>query len=570
MDGPADWPNIAAKMKKPIPTGAALLENPRYNKDSAFTLEERTAFGVEGLLPPAVFSIDQQVAVEMEHLNAKPDPLEQYVGLIALLNRNETLFHRVLLDHLEKLAPIIYTPTVGLACQRFSHIFRRPHGLFISPADRGQIARRLENLSDRDIRLIVVTDNERILGLGDQGVGGMAIPVGKLILYTAGAGIHPSHCLPVSLDVGTDNAALLEDPFYLGHRARRLRGPEYDSFVKEFVQAVKTVFPRAVLQWEDFKKGNAFRLLERYVDVLPSFNDDIQGTAAVTLAGILTGLRHTGKSLRDQRMLFVGSGGAGVGIGRLIRAALEHDGVPDEAIRRQFVFLDSSGVLRAGRANEDPHKAAFALSEEDAQAMGMANSASMTLLDAVKAWHPTILIGTSGQPGVFTPEVIQHMAAGCPRPMIFPLSNPTSNTECTPSEAIIHSNGQALVATGSPFEPVEFNGHRYVIGQCNNVFVFPGIGLGLLISEARRVVDALFLAAADALAELTYEKHAAEKALFPSVANLREVSLHVAFRVARAAREQGVGKDLSDDELQRRVREWCWQPNYQSYVESRS
>jgi malic enzyme len=557
-------------MNLKIPTGTALLECPRYNKDSAFTLEERAALGLLGLLPPAVFSIDQQVAVEMEHLNAKPDPLEQYVGLIALLNRNETLFHRVLLDNLEKLAPIIYTPTVGLACQRYSHIFRRPRGLFISPADRGRIDDRLRNLVDDDIRLIVVTDNERILGLGDQGVGGMAIPVGKLILYTAGAGIHPSHCLPVSLDVGTDNAALLEDPFYLGCRARRLRGPDYDSLVEEFVQAVKTVFPRAVLQWEDFKKGNAFTLLERYVDQLPSFNDDIQGTAAVTLAGILTGLRHTGQPLRDQRMLFVGSGGAGVGIGRLVRAALLEEGVPEARIRRQFVFLDSSGVLRAGRSHDDPHKALFALDADDATAMGLGSSSTMTLLDAVTAWHPTILIGTSGQPGVFTPAVIRQMAAHCARPMIFPLSNPTSKTECTPSEALIHSDGRALVATGSPFEPVDFQGRRQVIGQCNNVFVFPGIGLGLLVSEARRVVDAIFLAAANALAEFTFANHAADQALFPGVANLRPVSRHVALRVAQAAREQGVGKALDDAAIQERVAKWCWHPEYQPLIGSPS
>lgn len=546
-----------------IPVGIALLNDARWNKDAAFTPTERTAFGLEGLLPPAVFTIEQQVALEMEHLAAKPDPLEQYVGLIALLNRNETLFYRVLLENLEKLAPIIYTPTVGLACQHFSHIFRRPRGLFLSPADRGHMVERLRGLNREEVRLIVVTDNERILGLGDQGVGGMPIPVGKLILYSAGAGIHPSLCLPVSLDVGTDNGALLEDPYYLGHRARRLRGPDYDSLVEEFVQAVQTVCPRAVLQWEDFKKGNAFRLLERYADRLPSFNDDIQGTAAVTLAGILSGLRLTGQTLRNQRLLFVGAGAAGVGTGRLVRGALQLAGVPEHEHRRQLAFFDSSGVVRADRPHDDPHKAAFALRTEDATAMGLA-APGITLLEAIEAWRPTVLVGTSGQPGVFSPAILRAMAASCPRPLILPLSNPTSKAECTPTEALLHTNGQALIATGSPFEPVSFGGRRHVIGQCNNVFVFPGVGLGLLVSEARRVLDSMFLAAAEAVAEYTYERHLADLALFPGMAELRPVSRRVALRVAQMARNEGVGEDVDDATLQRRIDQWCWYPEYQS------
>jgi malic enzyme len=555
-------------MKHPnIPSGAALLGDPLYNKDAAFSLAERAAFGLDGLLPSAVFTIEQQEAIELEHLAAKPDPLEKYIGLIALLNRNQTLFYRVLLNNLEKLAPIIYTPTVGLACQRFSHIFRRPRGLFLSPADRGHIADRLRNFNGDEIRLLVVTDNERILGLGDQGVGGMGIPVGKLILYSAGAGIHPSLCLPVSLDVGTDNAALLEDPYYLGYRARRLRGPDYDSLIEEFVQAVKTVCPRAVLQWEDFKKANAFRLLERYVDQLPSFNDDIQGTAAITLAGIFSGLRLTGQTLREQRMLFVGAGGAGVGTGRLVRAALQAAGASEQEIRRKLVFFDSSGILRAGRANDDPHKNAFALSADDAAALGLDAVASMSLVEAVQVFRPTVLIGTSGQPGAFSPEVIHQMAAGCQRPMILALSNPTSKAECTPTEALLHSDGRALVATGSPFEPVVFGGKRHVIGQCNNVFVFPGIGLGLLISEARRVVDAIFLAAADAVAEFTHQHHAAEHSLFPRVMDLRQVSQKVALRVAQTSRNEGVGPAIDDAILQERIESWCWYPEYKSLVD---
>lgn len=543
-------------------SGASLLADPRHNKDMAFTLEEREALGLQGLLPSAVFTIEQQAAMEMEHLAAKPDPLEQYVGLIALLNRNETLFHRVIVDNLEKLAPVIYTPTVGLACQRFSHIFRKPRGLFITPLDRGQMAQRLRNVAQDDIRLIVVTDNERILGLGDQGAGGMGIPIGKLILYSAGAGIHPKHCLPVSFDVGTDNGALLDDPFYLGYRARRLRGREYDTLIDEFVQAVKTVFPDAILQWEDFKKNNAFRLLERYQDALPSFNDDIQGTAAVTLAGILTGLRLTRKSLREQRYLFVGAGAAGVGIARLIRAAMLADGALEGDYRRAMVFFDSHGIVPAGRANEDPHKAEFALRAEDGAALGLDLSKPISLEEAVAAFRPTVLIGTSGQPGVFTPEVIRSMAAVCDRPIILPLSNPTSNAECTASEALIHSGGRALVGTGSPFEPVTLGGKRHVIGQCNNVFVFPGIGMGMLISAARCAVDGMFLAAAHAVSDFTLHRHREAEVLYPKISELREVSAQVALCAAQAACKAGVAPAADERKLKQRLDEWRWFPTY--------
>ncbi len=543
-------------------SGASLLADPRHNKDMAFTLEEREALGLQGLLPSAVFTIEQQAAMEMEHLAAKPDPLEQYVGLIALLNRNETLFHRVIVDNLEKLAPVIYTPTVGLACQRFSHIFRKPRGLFITPLDRGHMAQRLYNFAQDDIRLIVVTDNERILGLGDQGAGGMGIPVGKLILYSAGAGIHPKHCLPVSFDVGTDNGALLDDPFYLGYRARRLRGREYDTLIDEFVQAVKTVFPDAILQWEDFKKNNAFRLLARYQDALPSFNDDIQGTAAVTLAGILTGLRLTHKSLREQRYLFVGAGAAGVGIARLIRAAMLADGALEGDYRRAMVFFDSNGIVPAGRANEDPHKSEFALSAEDGAALGLDLSKTISLEEAVAAFRPTVLIGTSGQPGVFTPEVIRSMAAVCDRPIILPLSNPTSNAECTASEALIHSGGRALVGTGSPFEPVTLGGKRHVIGQCNNVFVFPGIGMGMLISAARCAIDGMFLAAAHAVSDFTLQRHREAEVLYPKISELREVSAQVALCAAQAACRAGVAPAADERKLKQRLDQWRWFPTY--------
>ena len=548
--------------------GEQVLRDPSRNQDAAFTRAERRQLGIEGLLPPAVLNIQQQVAMELEHIFSKRDPLEQYIGLIALLDRNETLFYRLLVENLESLTPIIYTPTVGLACQQFSHIYRRPRGLFLCPDDRGEIVQRLRNFRQRDIRLIVVTDNERILGLGDQGAGGMAIPIGKLVLYSAGAGIHPSLCLPISLDVGTDNAALLEDPCYLGYRGRRLRGVEYDSFLEEFVQAVRYVFPRALLQWEDFKKANAFNLLNRYARRIPSFNDDIQGTSAVTLAGILTGLRLIGRPLREQRFLLAGSGAAGVGIGRLLRTALAAEGLNEAEVRRCQFFIDSGGLVCENRSELELHKREVALHQEDYAVLGLADPAPAELERLILALRPTVLIGTTGQPGDFTPAVIRAMAKVCERPIIFPLSNPTSKAECTPSEALVHSEGRALVATGSPFEPVLFKGSKHVIGQCNNVFVFPGVGLGMLISEASRVTDAMFLAAAQGLAEFTVSHPAAEGCLYPNLKDLRVVSRDIAFRVAQTARDAGLGRTLDDDALRTAIDEFCWFPDYQRNFDS--
>jgi malic enzyme len=542
--------------------GEQVLRDPAQNKDAAFTRAERRRLGIEGLLPPAVLSIQQQMAVELEHICSKSDPLEQYIGLIALLDRNETLFYRLLVENLEKLTPIIYTPTVGLACQRFSHIFRRPRGLFLCPNDRGQIAQRLRNFRQRDIRLIVVTDNERILGLGDQGAGGMAIPIGKLVLYCAGAGIHPSFCLPISLDVGTDNSALLEDPYYIGYRGRRLRGAEYDFFVEEFVQAVRHVFPCALLQWEDFKKANAFTLLERYSRRLPSFNDDIQGTAAVTLAGILCGLSMYGGALREQRFLLAGSGAAGVGIGRLLRTALKAEGLSDAEVRQRQVFVDSGGVVCERRGELELHKREVALRPQDFAGIGLSDPPPADLERIIRGVRPTVLIGTTGQAGDFTPGVLRALADGCARPLVFPLSNPTSKAECTPAEALVHSDGRALVATGSPFEPVIFDGRKRVIGQCNNVFVFPGVGLGALISEASRVTDSMFLAAARALAEFAGSRPAGEGCLYPSLRDLREVSKRIAFRVAQQARDGGFGRTLDDDAIRAAIDEFCWFPDY--------
>lgn len=541
--------------------GEEILRDPMRNKDAAFTLQERRRLGIDGLLPPAVQTIEQQVATALGHILAKHEPLEKYIGLMALMDRNETLFYRLLLENLERFTPIVYTPTVGLACQRYSHIYRRPRGMFITPDDRGHIVERLQNLSGRDIRLIVVTDNERILGLGDQGAGGIGISIGKLILYTVGAGIHPSHCLPVSLDVGTDNAVLLEDPYYLGYRARRLRGADYDSFVEEFVEAVKTVFPHALLQWEDFKKSNALRLHERYAGRLPSFNDDIQGTAAVALAGIFSGLRITGQSIRDQRFLLVGTGAAGIGIGQLIASALKAEGLGNAEIRRRKLFLDSGGMVINTRTDLEKHKLAVAWSADDLAATGF-NQPLSELEPIIKHYRPTVLIGTTGQAGEFTPAAIRAMAKNCERPMIFPLSNPTSNTECTPSEALQNSDGRALVATGSPFEPVLFNGRRHLIGQCNNAFIFPGVGLGALIARVGRMTDTMFLAAAKTLAEFTCKKECCDGSLYPSLRHLREISRAIGFKVAQTARDEGVGRSAGDAALQTELEQFIWYPDY--------
>jgi malic enzyme len=542
--------------------GEQVLRDPTLNKDAGFTRAERKGLGLEGLLPPHVLTLEQQVTMALEHIFSKNDPLEQYIGLIALLDRNETLFYRLLIENLERLTPIIYTPTVGLACQQFSHIFRRPRGLFICPDDRGHIAARLRNVRHHNTRLIVVTDNERILGLGDQGAGGMLIPVGKLILYSAGAGIHPSQCLPVSLDVGTDNAGLLEDPFYLGYRGPRLRGPEYDSLVEEFVRAVKTVFPHALLQWEDFKKANAFRLMERYRERLPSFNDDIQGTAGVTLAGVLAGLKITRQRLRDQRFLLVGTGAAGVGIGRLLSTALKSEGLDCAAVKGRQLYLDSGGLVHAGRSDLETHKREVAWTAEQLAAAGLREPLPAALPKVIEAFKPTVLIGTTGQPGDFTPAALRAMAAQCERPLIFPLSNPTSKAECTPAEALEHSDGRALVATGSPFAPVLRNGRKHVIGQCNNAFVFPGVGLGALISEASRVTESLFLAAAKTLAEFTGAQESWDGALYPSLQHLRQISQRIGLRVAQTARNEGFGRTLEDEALKADIEDFVWHPNY--------
>ena len=500
-----------------------------YNKDAAFTDEERHWFGLHGLLPVNVLTLEEQLGLELEHVRRKADPLERYIGLAALQDRNETLFYRLLAENLEEFLPIVYTPTVGRACQEYSHILRRPRGVWITPDDTGRIPELLRNAAQQEVRLLVVTDNERILGLGDQGAGGMGIPVGKLAIYTAGAGIYPALTLPVSLDVGTDNQALLADPIYAGWRHPRLRGPAYDAFIDSFVAGVTSVFPRAILQWEDFKQHIAIRILDRYRDVLPSFNDDIQGTASVVLAGILAGLRHVGEPLRGRRFVFFGAGAAATGIARLVRAALVEAGADADEIRRSLILLDSKGLLGLERPGLDDDKREFALNAAELASLGLAAGAD--LLSVVQAVHPAILIGTTATPSTFTEPILRAMAETCPHPIILPLSNPTSRCEATPAQVLAWTDGRALVATGSPFDPVVVEGTTRQGGQANNAFIFPGGGLAAIIAEARTVSDAQFLVAARTLAALVSDERLAEGALYPSIGDLRAVSREIAVEV---------------------------------------
>ncbi|AOS43461.1 NAD-dependent malic enzyme [Lacunisphaera limnophila] len=536
--------------------GVDLLHDPLLNKGTAFSDHERTVLGLRGLLPPRIHTQAEQVTRVLGSLRRKTSDLEKYIYLIALQERNEALFYRVVTDHLDEMMPIIYTPTVGQACQRWGHIFRRSRGLYITAADRGRIMTLLRNWPYSDVRMIVATDGERILGLGDLGANGMGIPVGKLSLYTACAGIHPAQCLPIMLDVGTNTQSLLDDPLYIGTPQKRLRGPEYDDLVEELVRAVQQMYPAACFQFEDFGNANAFALLQRYQDRICCFNDDIQGTASVTLAGLYSAARLSGVRLADLRILFYGAGEAGIGIGDLIVEALAAEGVGEAAARRQCWFFDSKGLVVRSRTDLVAHKQRFAHDHAPAT----------DLTAAITELKPHALIGVSGMAGAFTEPAVRAMAALNPRPIIFALSNPTSKSECTAEQAYTWTNGAAIYASGSPFAPVTLDGRTHVPGQGNNAYIFPGVGLGVIASQATRVTDEMFLSAARTLASLATDRDLAQGRVYPELARIREVSSAIALAVAGIAFDRGLTRQMRPADLPALIKAHMYQPDYEEYI----
>jgi malate dehydrogenase (oxaloacetate-decarboxylating)(NADP+) len=541
----------------PLLTGPQVLTNPLLNKGTAFTERERDVLGLRGLLPPRVFTLEEQLQRTLNSVRSKASNLEKYIYLTTLQNRNEILFYRLVIEHIEEMVPIIYTPTVGEACQKYGAIYTKPRGMFISLRDRGHIAEILRHWSPAGVRLIVVTDGERILGLGDLGALGMGIPVGKLALYTACAGVHPSYTLPITLDVGTENAELHAGAAYIGLKQKRARGADYDDFIEEFVLAVQEVFPKALVQWEDFGNTTAFHLLNRYRKRLPSFNDDIQGTAAVALAGVIGALRLTQSTLAQQKILFLGAGEAGTGIADLFVAAAKAAGLTEAEARARCWFVDSKGLVVKNRGDQlAAHKLPYA----------QEHAFIPTLTEAVKVLQPTALIGVSGTPATFTQEIVQTMAALNERPIIFALSNPTSKAECTAEQAYTWSGGRAIFASGSPFAPVELNGVRHVSGQGNNIYIFPGVGLGALACEARELTDEMFLVAAQTLAGLVGADDLAMGRVYPSLARVREVSLQIAAAVADAAYRGKLAARRRPKDLVADIRGRMFEPVYRDYV----
>jgi malate dehydrogenase (oxaloacetate-decarboxylating) len=542
--------------------GKALLIDSKTNKGSAFTNEERTELDLHGLVPPICSSIQQQLARCYENFAAKSTNLEKFIYLSSLQDRNETLFYRLVLEHIDEMMPIVYTPVVGEACQKYSHIYRRARGLYINYHQKDCIEKILTNCEISHPSVIVVTDGERILGLGDQGAGGMGIPIGKLCLYTLCAGVSPYNTLPITLDVGTDNEERLNDPLYLGLRQKRVRGEAYQEFIDAFVAGVRKVFPSTVLQWEDFLKGNAIKQLKRFRDQLCSFNDDIQGTAGVVLAGLYSALRITKQRMRDQLVVFAGAGASAQGISDLIVSAMMEDGLTREEAIQRIWTTDSNGLVTQARGNLEDFKATYARTVAEVADYKCKDRSKITLAETVANVRPTILIGTSGTPGTFTQEVVELMAKINERPVVFPLSNPTSKAECTAADAIHWSDGRAIVATGSPFDPVIHNGKRIRIGQCNNAFIFPGVGLGLTASRARRTTDGMFLEAARALAAKVTQKDLDESAVYPELPRIRECSLGVACATVHRAVKEGHADESILEGLEENLDRAMWYPKY--------
>jgi len=546
-------------------SGYHLLNTPLLNKGTAFTEEERDAFDLHGLLPPMVSTLDEQVARRLQAMRQLPDDFERYLFLRGLQDTNEVLFYALLVRHLEEMLPIVYTPTVGLGCQYFSQSFRKPRGLFLSMPHKERIARILGHPRFDNVEAIVVTDGERILGLGDQGAGGMGIPIGKLSLYTGCGGLHPATTLPILLDVGTDNPERLSDPLYIGWRHERVRGQAYDDFIEAFIQAVVARWPHVLLQWEDFARDNATRLLERYRDRLCTFNDDVQGTAVVAAGALLAAVNVTGVPMREQRIAVLGAGGAGCGISALLLRAMTEDGLPEAEARRRFFLVDRDGLLVEGMPGLMPFQEPFMQPQGAVADWNLERAGAVGLADVVRNAKPTVLIGVSGQPGAFPETVVRAMAAEVARPVIFPLSNPTSRAEATPADLIAWTEGRAVVGAGSPFPPLLKNGAYVRVDQTNNSYVFPGIGLGAIAVRARRISDGMLIAAARALADVSPARNNPNANLLPPVSELRDVSLRVAQVVALQARREGLTEPMDAGDLYGKIRHTMWTPAYRPY-----
>jgi len=553
---------VAEVVSPRIPRGMDLLDTPLLNKGTAFTDGERTQFGLHGLLPPHVETLEEQVLRAYEAYMRKEDDLERHIYLRGLQDNNEVLFYRLVLEHIEEMTPIIYTPTVALACQQFSHIYRKPRGMFIGYPQRDSIVEVLRNRPNPNVDVIVVTDGERILGIGDQGVGGLGIPIGKLSLYTLIGGIRPERTLPIVLDVGTNNADRLDDPEYFGWRHERIAGDDYFGFIEQFVDAVKKELPETCLQWEDFASLHARPILERYRDQLLTFNDDIQGTAAVALGAILGAIKVTGKSLKDQQIVVLGAGSAAIGVADGLRAAMTEEGGAKEQARNRFWLINSKGLLHSGRQDLTPEQMIYAQPENRIANWPRTCNGNVGLADVIGQIDATILIGLSTVTCAFSENIVREMARKVERPIIFPLSNPTSKCEATPEDLIRWTQGRALVATGSPFAPVNYDGRTIPIAQCNNVYIFPAIGLGVVASRARRVTDAMLLAAARTLAENSPALKDDSAPVLPPLPNLRKVAAEIAVAVGIAAQKGGVAAQVTEDELRARVTASQWTPDY--------
>lgn len=544
-----------------------LLRDPILNKGTAFSLQERDEFALHGLIPTAVETLEQQVIRCLDAYSAKEDPLEKHIYLRALQDRNEVLFYRLIIDNLVDILPIIYTPVVGQACEKFSHIYRQPRGVFLSYSERGKLDSIIQNIaSTRSIKVIVVTDGERILGLGDQGAGGLGIPIGKLSLYTSCGGIHPSNTLPIILDVGTNNKERLDDPEYIGWRHTRISGKEYDDFVDQFVQSIKRHMPHVLLQFEDFAQQHAYPLLERYKNQLCTFNDDIQGTASVAVAAILAATRVTNTPLKEHRVALLGAGSAGCGISEQLVHAMMNQGLSEEEARSRFYLVDRYGLLHDEMTDLLPFQKGFVRSSTSLQNWKLEKQGEITLTDVINNAQPTILLGVSGQPNQFNEAMIKTMLSYCERPIIFPLSNPTSRAEAIPQDLLNWTAGKALIATGSPFEAVAINGHKIEIAQCNNSYIFPGVGLGVVAGQAKRVTDLMMMAAAVALSELAPAIKTGEGRLLPELNYIRKVSQHIARAVILQGIKEGHIEPMNDNEIDDSIKRTMWTPQYEPYV----